>query len=666
MSDRKLLRPGVLAGFYPEQEDERLGTLDRLMAQGMGWLNQLLARRPLGRYGFLMRVRRAERRLAELSDSELAHHAVEVSRDLRLRGLTPSHVVRAFALVSEMSSRRLGMRHFNVQLLGGLVMLNGQIAEMATGEGKTLTATLTAAVMALSGVPVHVITVNDFLAERDARWMGTLYRALGLSVGVVIEGMSPDERRAAYACDITYCTNKQVVFDYLKDRLAMNHETRPLHLALDGLYADQPRASQVVMRGLCFAIVDEADSVLIDEARTPLIIAKQGDASGMEETYARAISVARGLRQPRDFTLRERDWQVELTELGRAALRRATRRFGGVWATDSHREELAKQALSALHLYRRDTHYLVTEGTVQIVDEYTGRVMADRSWERGLHQMIEVKEGLEITTRQETLIRLSYQRFFRRYVRLSGMTGTASEVAGELSSVYRLKTRRVPTNRRSRRRDFGQYFYATEDRKWQAVLREIAREHRRGRPILVGTQSVAASEHLAALLDAAGLSHRVLNARHNDAEAEIIADAGTAGRITVATNMAGRGTDIKPDAAALAAGGLHVIATGRHDARRIDRQLYGRAARQGDPGSHITLMSLEDDLIRLHFGTRLTPLSKLADLRWSRGRVPAVLARPLMALAQHAGERQHLAARKSLLKADDGLEDLLAFSGRTE
>ena len=498
--------------------------------------------------------------------------------------------------------------------------------------------------------------------------MATLYNALGLTVGVVIEGMSPEQRRAAYACDITYCTNKQVVFDYLKDRLAMNHETRPLHLALDGLYADTPRRDKVVMRGLCFAIVDEADSVLIDEARTPLIIAKQGDASGMEETYARAISVTRGLSKHRDFKVRERDWQVDLTDLGKAALRRDTRRFGGVWATETHREELAKQALSALYLYRRDTHYLVTEGTVQIVDEYTGRVMADRSWERGLHQMIEVKEGLEITTRQETLIRLSYQRFFRRYVRLSGMTGTAAEVAGELATVYRLKTRRVPTNKRSRRYDMGQFFYASADRKWQAVLREIDRKHARGRPILVGTQSVAASEHLSGLLDDAGLPHRVLNARHNDAEAEIIAEAGRAGQITVATNMAGRGTDIKLDAAALAAGGLHVIATGRHDARRIDRQLYGRAARQGDPGSHIILMSLEDDLIRLHFGGRLGPLSRFADLGlgWSRGRVPAVLARPLMALAQHAGERQHFAARKSLLKADDGLEDLLAFSGRTE
>lgn len=664
MSDRRVLHPGLISGFYPEQEDERLSTLDKLMVQGLGRINQVLARRPLSKRGFLFRVRRFERSLNALSDAELVQKRIVVSEDLRLRGLTPGLVARAFGLVSETASRQLGMRHFNVQLLGGLVMLRGQIAEMATGEGKTLTATLTAAVMALSGVPVHVITVNDFLAQRDAEWMGAIYRALGLSVGVILEGMSPDERRVAYGCDITYCTNKQIVFDYLKDRLAMNHETRPLHMALDGLYSQTPRRDLVVMRGLCFAIVDEADSVLIDEARTPLIIAKQGDGSGMEETYGRAVSVAGGLLHPRDFVIRERDWQVDLTDLGKAQLRRLTRRYGGVWATETHREDLCKQALAALHLYRRDKHYLVNDGQIQIVDEYTGRIMADRSWERGLHQMIEVKEGVDITTRQETLIRISYQRFFRRYVKLSGMTGTAREVAGELSAVYRLKTRRVPTNRRSRRVDHGQYFYATLDMKWRAVLREIKRKHAKGRPILVGTQSVAASEHVSALLTKAGLEHRVLNARHNDAEAEIIAAAGTRGRITVATNMAGRGTDIKLDEGALAAGGLHVIATGRHDARRIDRQLYGRAARQGDRGSHITFVSLEDDLMRVFYGRRLGPL--IGATNWVRGRVPRIFAAPLMGLAQWSGERHHLAARKSLLKADDGLEDLLAFSGRTE
>ena len=419
-----------------------------------------------------------------------------------------------------------------------------------------------------------------------------------------------------------------------------------------------------MMRGLCFAIVDEADSVLVDEARTPLIIAQKGDTSEMETIYTQAINTARSMQTPRDFTLFERDFRIEFTDLGKAQLRRSTQQLGGVWATETHREELGRQALSALWLYKRDKHYLVQDNSIQIVDEYTGRIMADRSWERGLHQMIEVKEGVDISMRQETLIRISYQKFFRRYIRLSGMTGTAQEVAGELSAVYRLRTRRVPTNKRSKRWDKGEFCYATTDHKWQAVLREVVRRHKKGRPILIGTQSVDASEHLSALLTANGLQHRVLNARQNEAESEIIAEAGQSGRITVATNMAGRGTDIALDDAARAAGGLHVIATGRHDAARIDRQLYGRAARQGDPGSHVTFVSLEDDLMRVFYGRKLRPLITMTA--WGRGWVPGILARPSVNLAQWASEKRNSGIRKSLLKADDSLDELLAFSGRGE
>jgi preprotein translocase subunit SecA len=663
MSDRTILRPGLLAGFYPERQDERLSTPDRILAAITGWLSQWAARAPVTQRGFLARVHRAGGFLQDATNDDLTARARDLSAQLHLRGMTPHLSAEAFALVREVSGRVLGMRHFDVQLLGGWVMLQGQIAEMATGEGKTLTATLTAAVMALSGVPVHVVTVNDFLAERDADWMQPLYAMLGLTTGVILEGMSVEDRRTAYACDITYCTNKQIVFDYLKDRLILESETRPLHMALEGLAHATTRRDQVMMRGLCFAIVDEADSILVDEARTPLIIAKQGDNSDMETTYRRAVSVATGLQTPRDFSVQERDWQIEITDLGKASLRRATRQWGGVWASETHREDLGKQALSALHLYRRDKHYLVQDETIQIVDEYTGRVMADRSWERGLHQMIEVKEGCPISTRQETLIRISYQRFFRRYLRLSGMTGTAREVSGEISSVYRLRTRRVPTHRPPQRRNLGQFCFATADQKWQAVLQNVKIRHGRGQPILIGTQSVAASEHLSDLLNAAGLPHRVLNARQNEAESEIIAEAGQHARITVATNMAGRGTDIALDEAAKSAGGLHVIATGRHDASRIDRQLYGRAARQGDPGSHVTFVSIEDDLMRGLYGRALNPLRKIAS---SKGRLPYILAAPLVSTAQWVAERKHTAARKNLLRADDSLEDLLAFSGRGE
>ncbi|MGJ8623429.1 MAG: translocase [Yoonia sp.] len=664
MSDRQVLRPGLLGGFYPERSDERATPLDQALAAGTGRLDRILAARPVTGRLFLRRVHRAAKKMEPMPDDMLRTERIRISQHLRLRGLTTKEVACAFALVQETAFRTLGMRHFDVQLLGGLVMLRGQIAEMQTGEGKTLTATLTAAVMALSGVPVHVITVNDFLAERDAEWMGKLYRELGLSVGVIIEDMTIEARRDAYACDITYCTNKQVVFDYLKDRLLLDRETRPLHMAIEGLSSDTPRRDKVMMRGLCFALVDEADSVLIDEARTPLIIAKQGDTSDLELTYERAIAVGRQMQGPRDFQVLEREWRVVLTDLGKAHLRRVTARFGGVWAAEAHREELATQALSALYLYKCDKHYLVSEDTIQIIDEYTGRVMADRSWERGLHQMIEVKEGCPISTRQETLIRISYQRFFRRYVQMAGMTGTAQEVAAELSKVYRLRTRPVRTNRRSRRRDLGQVCYANTDYKWKAVLRNVRKLHALGRPVLIGTQSVNASEQFSAILTDAGLTHRVLNARQNHEEAEVIAQAGTHGRITVATNMAGRGTDIELDAIARQNGGLHVISTGRHDAGRIDRQLYGRAARQGDPGSHITFIALDDDLMRVFYGGGLGWISRLTG--WGRGWVPGVIARPLMAIAQYAGERRHSKIRKALLKADENMEDLLAFSGRHE
>ncbi len=664
MSDFALFRPGVVAGQYPQREDRRLSALDRALTVAVGLVRQTYLRWSGVNRTFVRRVRKSEAALAGLSDVQLNRERETLAHALRTGGLAIGEIARVFALVGELAYRHLGMRHFDIQMIGGLVMMRGRIAEMDTGEGKTLTATLPAATAALAGVPVHVVTVNDYLASRDAAWMEPIYRALGLSVGVILEGMSTAERRKAYACDITYCTNKQIAFDYLKDRLILDQETRPLHLRIEGLYRTQPRISRVMMRGLCFAIVDEVDSVLVDEARTPLIISRAGDLSGLEETYARAIKVAGQLQTPRDFTVRERDWRVDLTDLGKAQIRRLTQQWGGVWAAETHRHELSRQALSALHLYQRDKHYLVRDGHVQIVDEYTGRIMADRSWERGLHQMIEVKEGCEITGRQETLARISYQRFFRRYMMLAGMTGTAREVAGELWSVYRLNVKRVPTNRPSRRRSLGEIYYATTDQKFRAIVERVAELNRVGRPVLIGTRSVAASEHLSGLLTRAGLPHRVLNARQDKFEAEIVAEAGQHAQITLATNMAGRGTDILLGGGVAELGGLFVLATERHDAGRIDRQFYGRCGRQGDPGEHLTMVSLEDDLMRVFYGRRLDGPIRLFDR--GSGRVPALIGRPLAWLAQFSAESRHSVVRRSLLRADESLEDLLAFSGRSE
>jgi preprotein translocase subunit SecA len=659
MSEAVLLRPGIAAGAYPEREEERESWLDRTASAMCGAFFQHFGGHSLDR-GFLRQVARASADLESLAPKELDEAVAVLRRDLHRNGLRSDLVARAFALIREMAGRKLGMRHFDVQLLGGWAMMRGKVAEMETGEGKTLTATLPAATAALAGIPVHIITVNDFLAARDAAWMKPLYDALGLSVGTILEGMSAPDRRHAYGCSITYCTNKQVVFDYLKDRLLLQQESRALHLKIEGLHRADPRAARLVMRGLCFAIVDEADSVLVDEARTPLIISGGRGADDQERVYRQALDAARRMHAGRDYLVRENERRIDLTDLGRVHAKRLTDRYGGVWNAPGHREDIMRQALAAVHLYTRDKHYIVEEERVRIVDEYTGRVMADRSWERGLHQMVEAKEGLDISGRQETLARISYQRFFRRYLRLAGMTGTAREVAGELWAVYRLDTVRIPTNRPQRRTIHGDLIYPTSQAKWRAIADRVAQLHTADRPILVGTRSVADSEHISQLLDKAGIKHNVLNARQNRAEAEIVAQAGQPGRVTVATNMAGRGTDISLAPGVAQTGGLFVIASERHEAGRIDRQLFGRSGRQGDPGEGQAMVSLDDELVRGVFGWLLD--------RWStrRAHLPDWFARMLFSLAQRATERRHGGIRKRLLHSDDSLQDLLAFSGRGE
>jgi len=415
---------------------------------------------------------------------------------------------------------------------------------------------------------------------------------------------------------------------------------------------------------LCFVIVDEADSVLVDEARTPLIISSMSDASYEERIYGEAIAIARLLTTGVAFTLRTRDKEVDLTDAGKLQAAELSSSYGGVWVGPRRREELVRRALSALYLFERDKQYIVRGGKVQIVDEYTGRVMADRSWERGLHQMIEAKEGCAITGQQETLARMSYQRFFRRYLRVSGMTGTGREVARELWEVYRLPVVTIPTNRPARRSHLGDEVYATSKEKWAAIVATLHQLRADGRPVLVGTRSVAASEHLSGLLSAAGLSHQVLNARQDQEEAEVVARAGERGRITVATNMAGRGTDIRLADGISDLGGLHVLATERHDARRIDRQLSGRSGRQGDPGSYQTITSLEDELVETIFGPRI---AELGARFWRQHRpLPNSIGTNLVGMAQRIAERRQARVRAELLRIDDQQSDLLAFTGTSE
>ena len=658
------LRPGIAVGEYPQKEDIRDGWLDQTAAGITGFLRQHVHGRSNRHVRFAEEVNRHSENIDSLDEEALQLRVTKLRQRLYSEGFRDELVAESFGLIREFASRRLGMRHHDVQLFGGRVMLNGMVAEMETGEGKTMTATLPACTAALAGIPVHVVTVNDFLVARDAKWMSPVYHALGLTVGTITEGMGLEQRRAAYACDVTYCTNKQLVFDYLKDSLLLGQENRRLHMQLEGLYKDRPRTSRLLMRGLCFAIVDEADSVLVDEARTPLIISSKGDATQEEFTYKEAIRIARTLRQQRDYTVRARDKHVELTDFGKANIRHQTRALGGLWTGAKRRQELLQQALAAMHLYHADVHYLLKDGKIQIIDEYTGRVMPDRAWERGLHQMIETKEGCAISGRQETLARISYQRFFRRYLMFAAMTGTAREIAGELWSVYRLNVVTIPTNRALQRKQMPDKIFVNADDKWNEIVGTVRSLHQQQRPILIGTRSVADSEHLDRLLTAASLPHDVLNARQDQEEAQIIAQAGQPGRITVATNMAGRGTDIRLAPGVADAGGLYVLATSRHEARRIDRQLSGRGGRQGDPGGFQTIMSLQDELVKEYFGETLAGLFS----RWKKGSKPLPLwiGKPIVGYAQSAAERHHGKIRRELLKLDDNLGDMLAFSGRAE
>jgi len=648
-------------GAYPERLERPPGALDRLATRLIG---------PLARWARERRVRAARlvplvaqhgRALDGVSDRALREAAQALRPALRRDGFSEDLVARVFALVREAAWRTLEQRHFDVQLIGGQVLLAGMVAEMDTGEGKTLTATLAASAAALAGIPVHIVTVNDYLASRDAAWMGPIYRALGLQVGTVVHGMAPPERRVAYGCDVTYCTNKELAFDYLRDRIVLRGRPSRLQLQLERLVTGEARAERLVLRGLHFAIVDEADSVLVDEGRTPLIISAHG-SSAEQRLYETALGLADQLVPDADFTVDTVERSVRLTPEGLARLDELAAPLGGVWAGRLRREELARQALVARRLFHRDRHYLVRDRRVQIIDEYTGRLMPDRSWERGLHQLIEVKEGVAVTAPHETLARISYQRFFRRYLRLAGMTGTAREVAGELWAVYGLPVVRVPTNRPSRRMIQPERVYWSAEARWVAVVERVHALHAVGRPVLVGTRSVAASEELAARLAAAGLPHRVLNARQDVEEAQIIAEAGQPGRITVATNMAGRGTDIRLAPAVVGLGGLHVIATERHDAGRIDRQLFGRCGRQGDPGTAEALVSLEDDLVTSHGGV----WRRLVTPRGRSSSRPSRLAGLAVRQAQRAAERAHGRMRRDLLRFDEQMDSTLAFSGPGE
>ena len=655
-----LVRP-----VYPERAE---ALTDNWLDEYGEWLAGSIARGIRGmkvsRTDIVERVRRHEPAFRCLDAKKIRECARELGKGLRRDGFVLDRVAETFALISVVAERELGMRPFDVQLFAGWVLLQGMVAEMETGEGKTLTATLPACAAALAGVPVHVITVNDYLVTRDAGIMTPLYAALGLTVGAVTETQSPEERRVAYGCNVTYGTNKVIVFDYLRDRIELGSRNSSLRLQMEKVAGRSSRVQKLLLRGLNFAIVDEADSVLIDEARTPLIISAPA-ASGDEEVVARqGLEIARKLEKDVDFTIGSGEKSIFLTDAGRRRIDVMCAELGGVWAGLLRREELATQALTALHVFERDDHYLVRDGKIQIIDEYTGRVMADRSWERGIHQLIEVKEGCEVTAQKEPLARISYQRFFRRYLHLSGMTGTGKEVASELGAVYGLPVVKIPTNRQSRRTVLSERVYATEDEKWRAIALRVKEVNETGRPVLLGTRSVAASEKASELLQRMGLDHLVLNAKQDGEEASIVALAGEQSRITIATNMAGRGTDIKLAEGVAALGGLHVILSDRHDSERIDRQLAGRCARQGDPGYFEPILSIEG-AFQAVAGEQVGKAASRYVARLGPKGVD-ILGSFAIRWVQRRAERSHSKVRKVLLKMDQQMGKVLSFSGRNE
>ena len=658
------LPPLAATAAYPEQAFERPGIVDRIADHFVAPVARRLHARKARDAAIVEGVRQYAGDAEKLSDAGVKKAAAELRLVLRRDGFTVPAVAQSFALIREVAGRAVGMRHFDSQLRGGWIILNGMIAEMETGEGKTLTATLPACTAAMAGLPVHVITVNDYLTARDAEWMGPVYKMLGLTVGVVVNGKEPQARRAAYACDVTYCTNKELTFDYLRDRIALGAQVNRIQLSIARVAGTENRASRLVLRGLFFAIVDEADSVLVDEARTPLIISARADQAPEKEMYESALGMVGGLEEGEDFAIEGGERHVRLTARGKEKLTAAAERLPGIFRGARRREELATQALVATHVFKRDVHYLVRDDKVQIIDESTGRILPDRSWEQGLHQMVEAKEGAALTSQQTSVARMTYQRFFRRYLRLAGMTGTAREIAPELWTVYRLPVVRVPTNRPLKRRDLGEAVFATTAEKWRAVAERVRELNGTGQPVLVGTRSVGASEELSRLLAAAGLKHQLLNARQDKEEAEIVAQAGQVGGITVATNMAGRGTDIKLGRGVETQGGLHVIATELHESRRIDRQLFGRSGRQGDAGSFEAIVSLEDELSRVYLkGLPLALARRLVGD--GRGFAQALLRR-LVRYAQIRAEASQAAIRRELLTMDEQLGDLLAFSGKGE
>ncbi|WP_022663738.1 preprotein translocase subunit SecA [Desulfospira joergensenii] len=572
-----------------------------------------------------------EPQMQALSDDEMAGKTYEFKGRLEHGETLEDLLPEAFALVREASVRTLDMRHFDVQLIGGIALHRGTIAEMKTGEGKTLMSTLPAYLNALSGKGVHIVTVNDYLAKRDSEWMAKLYNFLGLSVGVVLHDITDQERKTAYGSDITYGTNNEFGFDYLRDNMKFESES-------------------LAQGFLNFAIVDEVDSILIDEARTPLIIS--GPAEKSTHFYTQVNAVMPAFKKETDYTLDEESKSVSLTEEGIAKGEKLLQIDNLYDPSNIEILHHLNQALKAHTLFKKDTDYIVKNNQVVIVDEFTGRLMTGRRYSEGLHQALEAKENVKIENENQTLASITFQNYFRMYDKLSGMTGTAETEAPEFKKIYDLDVLVIPTHKPMVRKDFPDLIYKTQKEKYDAAITEIIQLHKKGQPVLVGTISIDVSEDLSNKLKKKGVRHNVLNAKHHKAEAEIVANAGQKGAVTISTNMAGRGTDIKLGEGVKELGGLHILGTSRHESRRIDNQLRGRSGRQGDPGSSRFYLSLEDDLLRIFGGDRIHAVMDKLGIEEGE-HIEHTFISKAIENAQSKVEGHNFEIRKHLLEYDD-------------
>ena len=569
--------------------------------------------------------------LKKLSDSSLANKTNEFKARLAKGETLDDILPEAFAVVREASCRVLGMRHFDVQLIGGIVLHRGNIAEMCTGEGKTLVATAPVYLNALEGKGVHVITVNDYLAKRDSEWMGQVYKFLGLSVGLIVHDLDFQQRKIAYNSDITYGTNNEFGFDYLRDNMVTS---------LD----------QMVQRPLHYCLIDEVDSILIDEARTPLIISGPGQKS--TDNYYVMAKLVPHLKKDEDYTIDEKQKTVAPTEAGVAKMEKMLHVENLYDAENLELNHLFVQALRAQTMMQRDKDYVVKDGEVVIVDEFTGRLMYGRRYSDGLHQAIEAKEGLEVQRESQTLATITFQNYFRMYDKLAGMTGTAKREEQEFIKIYGLPVIQIPTNKPIQRKDLPDVVFKTKRGKYRAVVKEVQRRHATGQPMLIGTTSIEQSEELSHMLDAAKIPHSVLNAKYHEKEAAIVALAGQKGAVTIATNMAGRGTDIQLGEGVAELGGLAIIGTERHESRRIDNQLRGRAGRQGDPGSSQFFLSLEDDLLRIFGGDNIKKFMEKMGLDEDEP-INSRMVSNAIQKAQKRVEARNFDIRKYVLEYDD-------------